>query len=209
MMNDRFKLGLLFNFNPKWTGGIIYLLNAIRILNFLDDKDKPTVVVLYNPSLKKYVDEIDYPYLELVPHNFSSIYKGYIDSFLKNKNTFVHDLVVNHKLDAIFPMHDYPVKSKLDAKLVSWYADLQHMYYPQFFTKRKVIERNARIKLILKNSKDLVVSSQAVKDDFLKFFKVPKNLNIHIYHFVIILVLLLWSSHPLRRRRTLVRLIST
>jgi glycosyltransferase involved in cell wall biosynthesis len=186
-MNDRFKLGLLFNFNPKWTGGIIYLLNAIRILNFLDDKDKPTVVVLYNPSLKKYVDEIDYPYLELVPHNFSSIYKGYIDSFLKNKNTFVHDLVVNHKLDAIFPMHDYPVKSKLDAKLVSWYADLQHMYYPQFFTKRKVIERNARIKLILKNSRDLVVSSQAVKDDFLKFFKVPKNLNIHIYHFVSII----------------------
>lgn len=186
-MKDRFKLGLLFNFNPKWTGGIIYLLNAIRILNFLEDKDKPKVVILYNPTLKKYVDEIDYPYLELVPHNFSSIYKGYIDSFLKNKNTFVHDLVVNNKLDAIFPMHDYPVKSKLDAKLVSWYADLQHMYYPQFFTKRKVIERNARIRLILKNSKDLVVSSQAVKDDFIKFFKVPKRLNIHIYHFVSII----------------------
>ena len=186
-MNDRFKLGLLFNFNPKWTGGIIYLLNAIRILNFLEDKDKPTVVILYNPTLKKYVYEIDYPYLELVPHNFSSIYKGYIDSFLKNKNTFVHDLVINHDLDAIFPMHDYPVKSKLDAKLVSWYADLQHMYYPQFFTKRKRIERNARIRLILKNSKDLVVSSQAVKDDFLKFFKVPKDLNVHIYHFVSIL----------------------
>ena len=186
-MDNRFKLGLLFNFNPKWTGGIIYLLNAIRILNFLDDKDKPKVVVLYNPALKKYVDEIDYPYLELVAHNFSSIYKGYVDSILKNKNTFVHDLVVNHKLDAIFPMHDYPVKSKLDAKLVSWYADLQHMYYPQFFTKRKVIERNARIRLILKNSKDLVVSSQAVKDDFLKFFKVPEKLNIHIYHFVSII----------------------
>ncbi|MFN7674439.1 glycosyltransferase family 4 protein [Flavobacterium sp.] len=186
-MNDRFKLGLLFNFNPKWTGGIIYLLNAIRILNFLDEKDKPTVVVLYNPSLKKYVYEINYPYLELVPHNFPSIYKGYLDSILKNKNTFVHDLVVYHKLDAIFPMHDYPVKSKLDAKLVSWYADLQHIYYPQFFTKRKVIERNARIKLILKNSKDLVVSSQAVKDDFYKFFKVPKKLNIHIYHFVSII----------------------
>ena len=94
---------------------------------------------------------------------------------------------INYKLDAIFPMHDYPVKSKLDAKLVSWYADLQHMYYPQFFTKRKRIERNARIKLILKNSKDLVVSSQAVKDDFFKFFKVPKGLNIHIYHFVSII----------------------
>ncbi|HNP34082.1 MAG TPA: glycosyltransferase family 1 protein [Flavobacterium sp.] len=183
----RIRLGILFNFNVKWTGGIIYNLNIIKTLNFLEEKDKLTVVVLYNPALKKYIDEIEYPYLELVPHNFSSIYKGYVDSILKNKNVFVHDLVINHKLDAIFPMHDYPVKSKLDAKLVSWYADLQHMYYPQFFTKRKRLERNARIKLILKNSKDLVVSSQAVKDDFIKFFKLPKTLNVHIYHFVSII----------------------
>lgn len=187
MQQERFRLGLLFNFNPKWTGGIIYLLNAVRILNFLEDKDKPKVIILYNPSLKSYVDEIDYPYLELVPHVFPSTYKGFVQSFLKNKNIFVHELVVNHHLDAIFPMHDYPVKSKLDAKLVSWIADLQHHYYPQFFTKRKRIERNARIRFILKNSKDMVVSSQAVKDDFLKFFKVPKKLNIHIYHFVSII----------------------
>ena len=144
MSEQRLRLGLIFNFNPKWTGGIIYLINAIRILNFLEDKDKPKVVVFYNPSLQKYIDEISYPYLELVPHEFPSIYKGYIESVLKRKNIFVHDLVVNHKLDAIFPMHDYPVKSKLDAKLVSWYADLQHMYYPQFFTKRKRIERNEK-----------------------------------------------------------------
>ena len=187
MGDKRYRLGIVFNFNPKWTGGLIYVLNIVKILNFLEDKDKPTVIVLYNPSLKKYVDEIEYPYLELVPHNFSSIYKGYVDSILKNKNAFVHDVVVDNELDAVFPLHDYPVKSKLDAKLVSWYADLQHMYYPQFFTRRKRLERNARIKLILKNSRDLVVSSQAVKDDFLAFFKIPNNLKIHIYHFVSII----------------------
>jgi glycosyltransferase involved in cell wall biosynthesis len=195
MSEQRLRLGLIFNFNPKWTGGIIYLINAIRILNFLEEKDKPTVVVFYNPSLKKYIDEISYPYLELIPHSFPSIYKGYVQSFIKSKNVFVDDLVVNHNLDAIFPMHDYPVKSKSKAKLVSWYADLQHMYYPQFFTKRKVLERNERIKLILKNSKDLVVSSQAVKDDFIKFFKIPTTLNIHIYHFVSIIEGLPESSY--------------
>jgi glycosyltransferase involved in cell wall biosynthesis len=134
--------------------------------------------------LSKYLDEIDYPYIEFVSHSFPSIYKGYLLSILKNKNAFVHDLVTQYRLDAIFPMHDYPVRSKLAAKLVSWYADLQHMYYPHFFTKKKIFERNARIKMILRNTSDLVVSSQAVKDDFLKFFSVPKSLNIHIYHFV-------------------------
>jgi glycosyltransferase involved in cell wall biosynthesis len=187
MESNRFRLAIVFNFNPKWTGGVIYNLNIIKTLNFLEDKDKPQVVVFYNPDLKKYIDEIEYPYLELAPHNFSSIYKGYIDSFLKNKNTFVHDIAVSQKLDAIFPMHDYPVKSKLKIKLVSWYADLQHQYYPQFFSKFKIFERNMRIKMILRNSKDLVVSSQAVKDDFMKFYKIPKNLKIHIYHFVSII----------------------
>jgi glycosyltransferase involved in cell wall biosynthesis len=187
LINNRFNLGIIFNQNPKWTGGIIYLLNSIKILNFLEDKDKPKVVVFYNPELKKFIDEISYPYLEVVPHNFPSIYKGYAQSFIQNKNVFVHDLVIKYQLDAIFPMHDYPVKSKLNATLVSWYADLQHFYYPQFFTKRKIIERNERIKLILKNSKDLVVSSQAVKDDFIKFFKVPSSLKIHIYRFVSII----------------------
>lgn len=187
MDNKRFRLGIIFNFNPRWTGGLIYILNIIKILKFLDDKNRPIVVILLNPTLNKYIEGIDYPHLEVIEHNFSSIYKRYIYSFLKDKNMFVHNLVVNNKLDAIFPMHDFPVKSKLDAKLVSWYADLQHMYYPQFFTKRKRIERNIRIKLILKNSKHLVVSSQKVKDDFLKFFKVPKSLNIHIYHFVSII----------------------
>lgn len=187
MNQNRLRLGLIFNFNPKWTGGIIYLMNAIRILNFLEDKDKPTVLVFYPTSLKKYIDEISYPYLEIVPHTFPSISRGYIQSFIKNKNVFVDDLVSKNQLDAIFPMHDYPVKSKSKAKLVSWYADLQHMHYPQFFAQRKRIERNERIKLILKNTKDLVVSSQAVKDDFIKFFKIPSTLTIHIYHFVSII----------------------
>jgi glycosyltransferase involved in cell wall biosynthesis len=184
MKTERLQLGFIFNFNPKWTGGIIYLINAIRILNFLEDEDKPHVIVFYNPGLEKYMAEISYPYIELVAHSFPSIHKGYISSFLKNKNVFVDDLVKKNQLDAIFPMHDYPVKSKSSAKLVSWYADLQHLYYPQFFTKRKRIERNERIKLILKNAKDLVVSSEAVKNDFLKFFKIPSTLKIHIYHFV-------------------------
>ncbi len=72
MESNRFRLGIIFNFNPKWTGGLIYILNSIKILNFLEEKDKPLVVVIFNPqTLKKYVDEIDYPYLEMVPHQFS------------------------------------------------------------------------------------------------------------------------------------------
>lgn len=187
MQKERLKLGLIFNFNPVWMGGIIYLLNSIRIFKFLKDEDKPKIYVFYNPVLKKFVDEIDYPYAEFIPRQFPSVYKGYILSWIKRKNIFVDDLVTDYNLDAVFPMHDYPLKSKSKAKLVSWYADLQHMQYPEFWSKKIRMGRSARIRYILKNSKDLVLSSNAVKDDFYKFFKMPKDLNIHIYHFVSII----------------------
>ncbi len=187
MEHQRSRLGILFNFNPKWTGGLIYNLNTIKILNFLEDKDRPIVVIIYKPELEEYLKEIEYPYLELVENIFPSLAKGYLKSILKSKNIFVHDLVTKYQLNAIFPMHDYPVNSKLNAKLVSWYADLQHVYYPKFFTKKRLLERKIRINMILKNSKDLVVSSQVVKDDFIQFYKVPKSITIHIYHFVSII----------------------
>ena len=40
---DRIRLGIIFNFDPRWMGGIIYILNIVRVLNFLEDKDKPLV----------------------------------------------------------------------------------------------------------------------------------------------------------------------
>lgn len=187
MNENRFRLGILFNFNPKWTGGLIYIINAIKILKYLEDKDCPTVVIIYKPELKEYLDEVDYPYLETIEHTFPSLASGYFNSILKNKNVFVDDLVTQHQLNAIFPMHDYPVKSKLDAKLVSWYADLQHFYYPQFFSKKRLLERKIRINLILQNAKDLVVSSEAVKDDFIQFYKIPDTIKIHVYRFVSII----------------------
>ncbi len=36
---------------------------------------------------------------------------------------------------------------------------------------------------MLKNSEDLVVSSQSVADDFSKFFKLRNGMKMHIFHF--------------------------
>ena len=118
-------------------GGIIYLLNISRILNFLEDDDKPKLFVFYPIELKKFVDEINYPYVEKIALKLPSVGKGFIKSKLKRKNIFVHDLIEQYKLEGVYPMHDYPVKSRQQCKQVSWFADLQYKYYPEFFTKRK------------------------------------------------------------------------
>lgn len=187
MKNKRLKLGIIFNFNPSWMGGIIYILNLIRTLDFLDDKDKPEIFLFYRPELRKFLEEIRYPYLETIEWEFPSVYKGFIRSWLTLKNVFVKNIISKYNLDGLYPLHDYPVKTRTKVKLVSWSADLQHKYYPEFFSKRKIIERNSRIKLILRNTDDLVVSSQSVADDFKKFYKLRKEMKIHIFHFVSII----------------------
>jgi len=185
MIKDKkLKIGILFNFNPVWMGGIIYIQNLIHILNFLDDEEKPDIRLFYRPDLKKFVEQVKYPYLKTIEWDFPPIVKGNILSWVNGKNMFVDRILKQYNdLDSLFPLQDYPVKTKSEVKLVGWYADLQHKYYPGFFSKRKVFERNARIKFVLKNTDDLVVSSQAVADDFKKFFELRKNMKLHIYHF--------------------------
>lgn len=181
----RFRIGIIFNFNPSWMGGIIYILNLIKTLNYLDDTDKPHLLVFYRKDLGKYLNEIDYPYLEVIEWTFPGIYAGYLKSWFSCTNQFVNKIIDEYEPDALYPLHDFPVRDRKGrTRLVSWYADLQHKYYPEFFTRQKLIERSLRIRFILRNAKDLVVSSNAVKSDFMKFFNPGKNPRIHVYHFV-------------------------
>ena len=179
----RLRLGILFYFSPKWMGGIVYINNLIKILDFLNDDDKPEIIVFYRAELRKYAEQVNYPYMNLVEWDFPSVYKGYIRSWVVQMNVFVDDILKNYNLDGLYPLHDYPVRAITDTRIVSWYADLQHKYYPEFFTQRKIIERNFRIRFMLKNSQDLVVSSQSVANDFSKFFKLRDGLRIHVFHF--------------------------
>jgi len=164
-------------------GGIIYIINIIKTLNFLDEDEKPEITLFYRHELRKFVNELNYPYLEIIEWSFPSITKGYITSWAFRKNVFISKILDNYSLDGIFPLLDYPVITRSKTKIVAWYADLQHEYYPEFFTKRKIIERTTRIKFMLRNTDDLVVSSRAVADDFARFFRLRNDMKIHVFHF--------------------------
>lgn len=179
----RLRIGILFNFSPKWMGGIVYIINLIKILEFLDDKDRPEIILFYRADLLNYVEQIKYPYLILKKWQFPSVYKGYILSLVLRKNIFVNKILKQYALNGLFPVQDYPLKERTSTKLVSWFADLQHKYYPEFFTRVKIIERNSRIRFMLKNSNYLVVSSQSVADDFARLFKIGVGMKIHVFHF--------------------------
>jgi len=179
----RLRLGLIFHFSSTWMGGIIYIQNLIKSLDSLDDKEKPEIFLFYKPELKKFLDEITYPYITLIEWNFPPIVKGIIKSLIARKNLFIDKILKTYSLDAIYPLHDFPVRTKSPVKLVAWCADLQHKHHPGFFTKMQIIGRDLRLSLTLRNSDYLIVSSQAVLDDFIRFFKPGKDIKIRIFHF--------------------------
>lgn len=179
----RLRLGIVFNFSPKWMGGIIYIVNLVKTLNYLDDKDKPEIILFYSPLLTNFLDEIKYPYLIQVKWAFPSIIWGTLRSWLQFKNVFYDDIIKTYSLDALYPANNYPVKTRTKAKVVAWFADLQHKHYPEFFSKSMILFRNARLFFILRNSNALVVSSYAVKGDFERFYKIRAELKIHVFHF--------------------------
>jgi glycosyltransferase involved in cell wall biosynthesis len=183
----RLKLGILFNFSSQWMGGVIYIINIVKTLDYLDDEEKPEIYLFYRPDLKKFINDFNYPYLHFVEWSFPSIVKGNIISAVLRKNVFIEPILNNYSLDAIFPIHDFPVKTRTQTKLISWWADLQHKHYPEFFTNIQILSRNLRAKNIIKNCNHLVVSSKDVLDDFGRFFRISKSLNFHIFHFVSII----------------------
>lgn len=184
---NRLKIGIIFNFKGTWLGGVYYILNTIGSLNFLDEESKPEIVIFYNESLANFVREIKYPYLKLVPVNFGGLFKNYLKSWLSFSNTFAEDKIRQYGLDGMYPLNDQPVPlSRAAAKrtvAAAWFPDLQHKFYPDFFTRRQLLQREMRLRLLLRNTTDLVVSSHDVANHFRKFYRIRPDLKIHVLHF--------------------------
>lgn len=184
--NGRKKIGIIFNFQGIWLGGAYYVQNIIKALNHLQEEDKPEIVIFYRKELLSFVDTIEYPFLEKIPWEFTSIYKGYIMSWLSRKNLFVNKIIKGYDLDGIYPLYEHPVKPNANnkTKIVAWFPDLQHKFYPNYFNKLNLLLRDFRVKMIVRNTNVLVVSSEDVGNHFRKFYKIPAKLKIQVLPFV-------------------------
>jgi glycosyltransferase involved in cell wall biosynthesis len=186
-MAKKTRIGILLNYSTKWMGGIIYILNFIRAMDKLPDDEKPEITLFYKEDLSRFLSEINYSDIRFVEWKFPSVYKAYFNSWIMRKNCFISGILDEYELDCLYPIHDFPIKTKSQVRLIAWYADLQHKHYPEFFSFRKRLERDFRNRLMLKNCDRLVLSSQAVADDFNLYYPRSKETPVSIYHFVSII----------------------
>lgn len=184
----RRKIGILFYYGKNWMGGVIYIINLVKSFDKLPDIEKPVVILFYNDNSESFVDEIIYPYLTKVYRKFPNQYINYAYSKFKRENCFEGGLIDTYELDGLFPLNDFPFglgKNKLKAS--AWYPDLQHKFYPHYFSRSKYFFREWRIKQIIKNSSHIVVSSNDVYSHFQRFYDLKSQPNFHILHFTSII----------------------
>jgi len=181
---NRKRIGLLLEYRGNWLGGVYYILNIIKALNHLSDEEKPELVIFHDDNSKQFLDLIKYPYQNSVKIEFNNQYKDYIKSWVNRKDFFL-DRLLEEELDGLFPVNDMPVETNHNGTIVvSWFPDLQHKFHPEYFTKANLVLREMRLKLLLKNGNNLVVSSEDTKRHFEKFYKIQDGFNFKVLPFV-------------------------
>jgi len=168
-LKEHKKIGIYFTAGSNWLGGVYYLVNLVNSFNYLpsEEKERTSFVVFYNDVSERLVkiDTIDAK-------------KAFLKSLILRKNYFLPNEIKASKIDGLYPFNDFPVSSDNGAKLVSWYPDLQHRYYPEYFEKFKLWQREVRLKKLLKNGQYLVLSSQDVNSHFINWYadsRIPKQ----------------------------------
>ncbi len=181
---NRKRIGLLLEYRGNWLGGVYYILNIIKALNHLSDEEKPELVIFHDDNSEQFLSLIKYPYQERVQIEFKNQYKDYIKSWVNRKDFYLERLL-EENLDGLFPVNDMPVETDHNNTIVvSWFPDLQHKFHPEYFTKANLVLREMRLKLLLKNGNNLVVSSEDTKNHFEKFYKIQSGFNFKVLPFV-------------------------
>ncbi len=185
----RKRIGLFFLAGENWLGGVYYIQNIIKALKYLQESEQPEIVLICNGISKTYAADIEYPRLEIISYPVTQPrLVTYLRSIILRKNFFVGTIIKDNKLDGLFPLYDFigKIKGESNCKIIAWYPDLQHKIYPQYFSWTSRWLRDFRIKKMLKNAPDLVLSSRDTLSHFKKFYKFSPQLRLHILPFCVV-----------------------
>ena len=178
-MAKRKRIGLIFQYDENWAGGMYYLLNLINSLNYLDEKEKPTIVILYRIEKAKDLTIGLYPYLEFYPFLKGwTIFDRILGKTLRLCGITGYSPQYSSKfVDFVFPcthdiVHSYNSLKKL--RKVYWIQDFQHNRLPHFFGEEEIKWRDSSYQSIADLNASLVLSSKDAANDFKNFYPISK-----------------------------------
>lgn len=99
-------------------------------------------------------------------------YKNFGEVLLTPPNSLL-DIVKSENIDVVHtPIQDL-INVTFSVPMITTLHDLQHFYYPEFFTAETIKFRDKYYKKSAEFSERVIVSFQHVKDDIVKFYGIP------------------------------------
>jgi len=171
-MGKQGRIGIYFNFGSNWLGGVYYLINLVNAFNsrVAEGAPLPTFIIFFTSQSESFLKLFTYPNIEFIRIPDQNLYRSYLLSWVKRENVFLPKQLLESNLDVLYPLYDFPVRTKVDFQLISWYPDLQHRFYPQYFGWLRWRLREFRLKLLLRRTGKLVCSSEDVLSHFQQFY---------------------------------------
>ncbi|MEA3489016.1 MAG: glycosyltransferase family 1 protein [Candidatus Omnitrophota bacterium] len=182
-MRAKIKIGFYTMGGRSWYAGIRVMETLMKCLK-KTFQDKIEILLLNDERQKEIPREftenvngaINVPEIKL-PVKYS--FNWWFDKMLSSgktieKNTYIanqlNSFLTQQGVDVIFsPLNIFKFRT---IPVLSWVSDLQHMYLPEMFSREEIQWRTNRFRRTIEASGRIVTLSEAVKNNFVKFFKI-------------------------------------
>lgn len=187
-MGKRKRIGLVFSLDKNWIGGSYYILNLISALGTLPEDKQPVIVILSkNQNDFRAARQTKYRFLKYRnPFDFKrSLFEAAVNTAFKMffRKDLIDKRISAKHIDVLFPANNYACFDKVKNK-VYWFPDFQHIFYPEFFSKNEMDLRNAIIEEVSTHLQNLILSSNAAKNDYKTSFASVTN-KLHVVPFAV------------------------
>jgi glycosyltransferase involved in cell wall biosynthesis len=184
-VGHRKRLGLIFSYNDQWIGGTYYTINLIQAFKVLPLDQQPEIIVFSNPAdFNRLTNETNYPHLtfELLDEREVPKWQRGVNRLLGRK---VFRRAFEGYVDALFLFQQCGfLESVPMEKRIYWIPDFQDKHLPHFFTAEGLQKKDERSRWIAYNAQHLILSSEAVFEDWKRFYP-NHHCKVTVVHFAV------------------------
>lgn len=186
------NLGFVITFSrDSWLGGSEYLLNLINQIKKNSNDIKPIILTNYKNSKN---DFSNFKNIKIIQSNiFSNTFFSRLKNKLKiiflGKDIILEKFLIKNKIDIL--SHFFVTGRNSKIKSLFWIPDFQEIYNLKYISFKRKILRRLNLNYAIKNAHNIILSSNTVKNDFIKinpiagkkaivfqpFFETPKKIK--------------------------------
>jgi len=170
-MNKRKKIALTYLYSENWIAGSYYVVNLIKALNRLEEREKPHLFILnHDDQGLDLIKDIKYPYISFIhpnAHNKKGV-TGILERIIKRIKG--QDYFTKKKLKGVHHIFEGSDQYPFIENQYYWVHDFQEFRLPEFFSKEDAEKRSSLPRKVAgMRDATLIVSSYDALNDFNTF----------------------------------------